>query len=294
VSPQPSDRPSSSPAPSHSLVPSDSPAESPRSSQSPIHIPSPLPSPKPNPSPVDAKPTPSPPASPDLPVSPNASFHPGLEPALGTPKDSPSDSPAAQSPMESLPAKPTVSPSSGPTHPTRPLPSPQFTTRIVPSPEPNPLLASDPMSSPTPDPNSAQLNIGGSCLIAEAVVLNPSHRTATQTICSDLQFYNVSLDFGTQWGPFDSIWVGARACGSGCNTTVSVLHTCDKWHSTGASCGGTVVQMTNSSWAGVLIAVRNLGGSCCSPVGLNCCFGVTIAAAAWLPPTQPPRACCSN
>jgi hypothetical protein len=147
------------------------------------------------------------------------------------------------------------------------------------------------------------------CGNATAIGLTPRRKSTTQHICvaplpqdlgnfpcsgpagcAELVFFNVSLDFADQWGPFDAVWVGAKACG--CNTTVSLFQQCDSWRSTGMKCGGTVVYRTNSGSAAMLLAIGNQGGSCCSPGGLDCCFDITIAAAPWLPPSQPPHACC--
>jgi len=123
---------------------------------------------------------------------------------------------------------------------------------------------------------------------------NNSFSCGTPEDCAQEYFYRVSLEFGDQWGPYNAVWVGAKACGQ--RTTVSLLPECNHWRSTGAHCGGMVVKKVPNSFEGVIIGVSHRQGPCCNQRDASgrclCCFDLSINAVAWLPPASPPRRCC--
>eukprot|EP00669_Euglena_mutabilis_P006926 TRINITY_DN2375_c0_g1_i4.p1 TRINITY_DN2375_c0_g1~~TRINITY_DN2375_c0_g1_i4.p1 ORF type:complete len:227 (-),score=50.49 TRINITY_DN2375_c0_g1_i4:401-1081(-) len=135
--------------------------------------------------------------------------------------------------------------------------------------------------------------------------------------CNDKKWYLVTLDFlADDWGQFDAIWVGAKACG--CDTTVSVYKSCCEWQSTGAFCNGAIVYRPTDPTAPpatVLLGVAARFGECCSLIAVRdaesnwgwtggaayggsctqfqCCFDVQITATPWKPTVCPPNKCCT-
>jgi hypothetical protein len=135
--------------------------------------------------------------------------------------------------------------------------------------------------------------------------------------CNDKKWYLVTLDFlADDWGQFDAIWVGAKACG--CDTTVSVYKSCCEWQSTGAFCNGAIVYRPTDPTAPpatVLLGVAVRFGPCCSLIAVRnaesdwgwtggagysgsctqfqCCFDVQITATPWKPSVCPPNKCCT-